>query len=270
MRKTLISSALFSLLLIFSPTSDALAQEGNPVLYKEQAVLYFRSAAEYRALCYQAFNAAKRTVDEAVRNHSPKSKRTKTFAVVVDIDETMLDNSPLEAENLYKGKSFDPKAFSEWVELGKAKAVPGAVEFTSYAAKKGVAVIYVSNRSESDKKATMGNLIAAGFPNVSERTVLLSPTGSGTKEPRRMSVAADFQIIALIGDDLNDMSDAFEKLSVDQRLATADRFREEFGRRFIVLPNPMYGSWENSVYEYKRLSNDEKISARKAAVTQNR
>ena len=270
MRKTLIALALLSTLLPLCLSSETPAQQDNPMLYKEQAVLYFRTAAEYRALCYQAFNAAKRVVDDAVRKGFRKSKTSKAPAVVVDIDETMLDNSPLEAENLYKGKSFDPRAFSAWVELRKAKAVPGAVEFANYAAKKGIAVIYISNRAESDKKATIDNLLAAGFPNVSEQTVLLSATGSGTKEPRRNSVTERFRIIALLGDDLNDMTDAFEKLSVDQRLAATDRFREDFGRRFIVLPNPMYGSWENSVYDYKRLSNDEKAAARKAAIASER
>lgn len=248
--------------------SPSKAQTENAVIYKEQAVLYFRAAAEYRALCFQAFNAAKRLVDDSLRGK--RVRRGKTPAVVVDIDETMLDNSPLEVENLYKGKGFDPKAFNAWVELRKAKSVPGAVEFAQYAAKIGVAVIYISNRAEATKSATIDNLKSAGFPNVSDDTVLLSPTGSGTKEPRRTSVASKYKIIALVGDNLDDMSEAFEAKSSAERFAATDRFKDDFGKRFIVLPNPMYGTWENAVYEYKRLSPEERAAARKAAVTQER
>lgn len=236
--------------------------------YKVGAVLFFQKAAEYRALCYQAFNAAKRMIDDGIRARRTLSRaeRGKPAAVIVDIDETMLDNSPLEVENIRLRRGFSTAAFNAWNELRTAKAVPGALDFALYAGRKGVTVIYVSNRSEAAKDATMDNLKKAGFPDVSAETVLLSPTGSGSKESRRAAVAAKFRILGLIGDNLGDMAEEFDTGTPSDRFASTDRHKDAWGSRFIVLPNPMYGTWENAVYEYKRLSDAEKSKARDSAL----
>lgn len=256
--------ALVLLAALLAPSASAQAD----VEYKVGAVLFVQKAAEYRALCLQAFNAARRLVDDDRRNlkRLPRAERRKPAAVVVDIDETLLDNSQLEVENIRLRRGFNLAAFNEWNELRIAKAVPGALEFAKYAEKRGVKIIYISNRAESAKKATIDNLRAVGFPNVSDESVLLSPTGSGTKEPRREAVAAKHRIIGLIGDNLGDMAEEFDRGTPAERAAAVDAHFKHWGSRFIVLPNPMYGTWENAVYEYKRLGDPEKSKARDAAL----
>lgn len=264
--KSKVRSACTLVLLasMLAPFASAQAD----IEYKVGAVLFVQKAAEYRALCLQAFNAARRLVDDDRRNlrRLPREERRKPAAVVVDIDETLLDNSPLEVENIRLKRGFNLAAFNEWNELRIAKAVPGALEFAKYAESRGVKVVYISNRADAAKKATIDNLRAVGFPNVSDETVLLSPTGSGTKEPRRQTVAAKHRIIALIGDNLGDMTEEFDRGTPAERAAAVDRYFKDWGSRFIVLPNPMYGTWENAVYEYKRLSDAEKSKARDAAL----
>ena len=125
--------------------------------------------------------------------------------------------------------------------------------------------LFVSNRDESERAATIDNLRAVGFPDVSDENVMLREKES-TKEPRRMKIASNYRIVMLLGDNLNDHANYFEKKSVADRFAETDRVRDLFGNRFIVLPNAMYGEWEGAIYEYKRLSESEKAAARMSAL----
>lgn len=233
--------------------------------YQVSAILFMQKAAEYRALAYQAFNAAEMQLDEDFDKKNlkklPKDERKKPRAVVVDVDETVLDNSPNQAFLVKNRQPFNLNTWYRWGELRTAKAIPGAVDFLNYAHRKGVRVFYVSNRDEVQKQATMDNLKSAGFPDVSAETVLLRIKDS-TKEPRRDSIEEKYRIVLLIGDNLDDFSDVFERKSVADRFAEVDRLRELFGRRFIVLPNPMYGTWESAIYEYQRLNEAEKAKKR--------
>jgi 5'-nucleotidase (lipoprotein e(P4) family) len=104
-------------------------------------------------------------------------------------------------------------------------------------------------------------LRSAGFPDISEENVLLRQKES-TKEPRRLSIAERYRIVILMGDNLNDLSNVFERKSVTERFAEVDKARELWGNKFIVIPNAMYGEWENAVYEYKRLTEAEKSEKR--------
>lgn len=237
--------------------------------YQVGAVLFMQKAAEYRALCYQAFNVARMSLDadfdkKNVKN-LPKEQRKMTRAVVVDIDETVLDNSPHQAELIKNRMPFTPSIWTAWVNRRQAKAIPGAVEFLKYANSKGVRVFYVSNRNEAEKQGTIDNLKTAGFPDVSDETVLVKTTDSG-KEPRRQSVREKYRIVLLAGDNLNDLSNVFERKNIGDRFMETDKMREDFGRRFIVLPNVMYGDWESAIYEYGRLSETEKTAKRANAL----
>lgn len=235
--------------------------------YQTGGTLFMQKSAEYRALCYQAFYWARRTLEEDAKSMKrlPKTERRKPRAVVVDIDETMLDNSPAQAAGIMTNTSFNQKDWARWTEMRKAKAIPGAVDFANYAESAGVKVVYVSNRDESEKAATIDNLKSVGFPDISAENVLLRTTES-TKEPRRTKIAETHRIVILIGDNLNDHANYFEKKSVADRFAETDRVRELFCTRFIVLPNAMYGEWENAIYEYKRLSEAEKAERRAAVL----
>lgn len=233
--------------------------------YQAAAVLYMQKAAEYRALCYQAWNAAKIYLDADFEKKNlkkfPKEMRKMPRAIVVDIDETVLDNSPAQASGVKNRQGFELKSWYQWGEMRKAKAIPGAVGFLNYANSKGVKVFYVSNRDEVQRQATADNLKAVGFPDVSNETLLLRQTESG-KEPRRQSISAKYRIVILAGDNLDDFSNVFEKKPVADRFTETDKMREMFGKKFIVLPNAMYGTWENAIYEYQRLTDAQKTQKR--------
>lgn len=235
--------------------------------YQMAATLYMQKAAEYRALCYQAFNLAKLRLDADADKKNlktlPKNERKMPRAVVVDIDETMLDNSPAQAYGIVNKTSFNLKDWYAWGEMRKAKAIPGAVEFAVYAKSKNVRIYYVSNRDEAQKQATVDNLKAVGFPDVSNENVLLRTTESG-KEARRAAVRKTHRIVMLIGDNLNDFDAAFERKSVLERFSETDRAKTNWGARFIVLPNAMYGDWESAVYEYDRKLTEQQKKEKRA------
>ncbi len=237
--------------------------------YQIAAILYQQRAGEYRALTYQAFNLAKMNLDADFNKKNlkklPKNERKMPRAVVVDIDETVLDNSPAQAYNVVNNLPFNLENWYAWGEMRKAKAIPGAVDFLNYANRKGVKVFYVSNRDEVQKQATIDNLKTAGFPDATVETVLLRQKES-SKEARRNSISEKYRIVILMGDNLDDLSNVFEKKSVDDRFAEVDKMREMFGNKFIVLPNVMYGTWESAIYEYERLSDAQKKEKRASAM----
>lgn len=237
--------------------------------YQIGAVLYMQKAAEYRALVYQAFNLAKMNLDADFDKKNlkklPKAERKLTRAVVVDVDETVLDNSPAQALQIKNNLPFVPSNWTSWVNLRQAKAIPGALDFLNYAASKNVRIFYVTNRNQAEKQATIDNLKTAGFPDVSSETVLVRTTESG-KEARRQAILQKHRIVLLIGDNLNDLSDVFERKSVADRLAEVDKTRQLFGAKFIVLPNAMYGDWESAIYEYQRLTEAQKAEKRAVAL----
>jgi 5'-nucleotidase (lipoprotein e(P4) family) len=228
-----------------------------------------QKAAEYRAICYQAYNIARLRLDADLDKKNvkklPKAQRKMPRSIIVDIDETVLDNSPSQANGIRTGRPFSQADWYAWGEMRKAKAIPGAVEFLNYAVSKGVKVFYISNRDEVQKPATIDNLKKAGFNDVSADNVLLRTAESG-KDARRAMVGGKYRIVMLVGDNLDDFTSAFERKSVADRFAEVEKARTEFGNRFIVLPNAMYGTWENAIYEYSRLTEAQKAEKRAAAL----
>ena len=257
------------LALVFLPLLCALSAfaqtpaEPAQNTYIEGAVLWQQTSGERRALSYQAFNLARLMLARDLRmNRSNRKPR----AIIVDLDETILDNGRAEGMYLRNRVNYNQKDWTEWVNRAEATAVPGAVEFLRYAASRGVQVFYITNRNDVQKAGTATNLKKLGFPNVSDQTLLVqTDLKNSTKEPRRQNVGAKYRIVLLMGDDLNDFSDVFEKSkTVESRAAAADRYQEEFGRRFIMLPNAMYGNWESAIYGYNfKLTEAEKAEKRR-------
>ena len=143
--------------------------------------------------------------------------------------------------------------------------MPGAVEFLKYANSRGVTVFYVTNRKQIEKDGTYRNLKARGFPEVNDQTLRIrTDPNSDSKEARRQAISSKYHVVLLMGDDLNDFAEVFEKSkTVDSRIEVAERNKSSFGTRFIVLPNPMYGDWENAIYDYNfKLSEVEKSAKR--------
>jgi len=218
------------------------------------ATLFQQKAAEKRALSYQAFNMAKLVLDNEMR----RAGLTKKLAIVVDIDETILDNSPFEAKCIIENSDY-PKYWNEWCELANARPLAGSVEFLNYAKSKGVDVFYITNRKIKIYDATIKNLHEKGFP-FADKEHLLMRTDKSDKEPRRNIVKANHEIVLLMGDNLGDFLNIFDNKNIEERFSLTDSLRNEFGRKFIVLPNPMYGSWVNElIYNNFDLTKEEKI-----------
>ncbi|MEI6124375.1 MAG: 5'-nucleotidase, lipoprotein e(P4) family [Bacteroidota bacterium] len=223
------------------------------------AVLYHQRAAEVKAMYYQTFNYAELVFEKDLAEKTIKEKR----AVVVDIDETLLDNSPYEAKCVLANISY-PEQWNEWCSLAKADALPGAVDFLKHVADSKADVYYITNRSEKLREATRNNLKAQGFPLVNDEHLLMK-TDSTNKEMYRQFVAKTHHISLLMGDNLSDFSVLFDKKTVETRTHRADSLHDEFGKRFIVVPNAMYGDWEMAVYlNNTQLSEQQKDSLRKA------
>jgi 5'-nucleotidase (lipoprotein e(P4) family) len=261
------SRVVLAFLLLALSSLNAVAQApAEPALniYIEGAVLWQQTSGERRALSYQAFALARLMLDRDLRMNR---RDRKPRAVIVDLDETILDNSRYEGMLLQHRVNYDQKTWTEWCNHAEATAVPGSVEFLRYASSRGVKVFYITNRNDGQKQGTATNLKKLGFPNVNDQTLLVqTDLKNSTKEPRRQSVSAKFRIVLLMGDDLNDFSDVFENSrTVESRMAAADRYQEEFGKRFIMLPNPMYGNWENAIYGYNfKLTEAEKAEKRRS------
>ena len=231
--------------------------EINPAEHQVNAVLYQQTAAEYRALCYQAFNIAKLQLD--IRARAMGLSRQQ--AVVLDIDETVLDNSPHGAKCILTSKLY-PAHWKEWMDVANAKAVPGVLEFLKYADKNGIEIFYISNRKVKYLEQTLKNLKGLGFPFADKDHIFLRTETSG-KKARRDIVSETYDIALLIGDNLNDFSEVFEHKPIAERFELTDKMKEEFGKRFIVLPNAIYGEWEGAIYNYDySKSEPEKSKAR--------
>jgi len=237
---------------ILSLTSCGSMGRQNKAEYTEAATLWVQNAAEFRALSYQAFNSARLYLDRALLTHKGRKKP----AVVVDIDETVLDNSPYQAMNILKNRNFERKYWDEWIKLAEAKAIPGSIDFLNYAHKKGVEVIYISNRKIKGLDATYKNLLNLGFP-VKRQNIFLRTT-TGNKEERRQNILRKYEIVILAGDTLADFSEVFHNKGTNDRNILVDKMRNDFGKKFIVLPNPMYGDWEAAMYNYNFSESDER------------
>lgn len=221
------------------------------------ALNWFQQSGEYQALAYQAFNTAKMAFDNA----QPLAGQKK--AVVVDLDETMLDNSAYSAWQVKANKPFDSKTWSQWTAARQATAVPGAVEFANYVNTHGGTIFYVSNRKTSEYAATLDNMNRLGFTGANEKTMLLS-SDTSNKQARFDSIkAAGYHVVIYIGDNLNDFGSATYHQGNEQRRAFVNQNHQHFGTQYIVLPNPLYGDWESGLAkDYNKLTPEQKLSAR--------
>jgi 5'-nucleotidase (lipoprotein e(P4) family) len=201
-------------------------------------VRWVRSAAEWTALALQAFRAAEARLPELARGQA-----AGTWAVILDADETVLDNSEYQRRRALLDSGYTSASWALWVNERAAPAVPGAAEFTRRVRLMGGRVAIVTNRADSLCAATRQNLDAVG---IATDVVLCQPPGEGDKNPRfervRTGTAAPglpaLTVVAWVGDNIQD----FPGLSQGARHEPAAL--ADFGRRYFILPNPMYGSWE--------------------------
>lgn len=264
--RLIYSSVLFALLLISCNESKKITtsqmNDGQPGISTQGKLfgsLFQQRAAEYHALCLQAYNMARYRLDE-ILDGSPSSKPK---AIITDLDETALDNSAHEVHQDLQGKNFDPVEWAQWTSMANADTVPGAFSFLKYASSRNIEIFYITNRDEKDKTGTLQNLQKFGFPNGDNDHLLVRQNTSG-KEVRRQQVMKDHDVVLLLGDNLSDFSDLFDRKSADERIQNVQKLSSQFGTRFIILPNPVYGDWENSIYGYRTLTAAQKDSTIKS------
>ena len=222
------------------------------------AVLWMQRALEYEATATQAYRLARLQLDAALQQPAWTAAIEQAGeiaalrpAVILDIDETVLDNSYYQARLVRDGTTFSDETWNRWCAEARATAIPGAREFTQYAASRGVTVFYITNRRASVEAATRKNLAAEGFPLADGTDTVLTrgerpEWTASAKGPRRAHVAREFRVLLLVGDDLGYfVADASG--TPDTRRAAAAPQAEWWGERWIMLPNPTYGSWERAI-----------------------
>ncbi|MBS7564185.1 5'-nucleotidase, lipoprotein e(P4) family [Mucilaginibacter sp. Bleaf8] len=236
-------------------TSVSLANGG-----KVWSSLWQQRSAEYKALCFQAYNIARLRLDEAV-----KQPGSKPLALVTDIDETALDNSPYDAMRAANNQEYDAATWKAWTAKAECDTVPGAPAFFKYAASKGVSVFYITNRDEDERTGTLKNLQRYGFPNADNEHLILK-TSSSSKESRRQQVLSKYNIVLLCGDNLLDFDVLYDNHPAEQnREQVTQRLMQQFGSRYIIIPNPSYGDWEGALFNFNyKLTPAQKDSVIKA------
>lgn len=229
------------------------------------AVLWVQRSAEYRANAISIYRAAADHLDTALEQANwdalvPAERELAAPAaglkpaVIMDIDETVLDNSAYQARLVANGGEYDEATWDQWVAEKKAKPVPGVLEFAKAAEAKGVTLLYLSNRAVHLREATLANLREAGLP-VKDDSVFL---GLGTfvegceqngseKLCRRRLAGREYRVLMQFGDQLGDFVEVVAN-TPDARAALLDEYDDWFGERWWMLPNPSYGSWEPAVF----------------------
>ncbi|TPG11532.1 acid phosphatase [Rhodanobacter glycinis] len=227
------------------------------------AVVWTQTAIEHDLIYLQTYRDAESRLLTALKNRhwdalakddrTPSGKGLKP-AVVLDVDETVLDNSPYQARLVRSGGEYNEADWAAWCKEEAARALPGAVEFTQFAAKHGIAVIYISNRAKDLDQATLANLRKAGLPVSGPEAFL----GLGTfvegceqigteKGCRRQQIARKYRVLMQFGDQIGDFVTVLANNPEGRRRAMAP-YLGWIGVRWFVLPNATYGSWEPALF----------------------
>jgi 5'-nucleotidase (lipoprotein e(P4) family) len=243
------------LLMLITSCSSGPSRSG--VHESLNATLWSLTGAEYAASTSQAYNVAAANLDLALSDSqwSAALEQESDFsnlppAVLMDIDQTILDNSLYNSRIILEYGEYSQETFSAWCEKVEATAIPGAKTFIDHAIKQNVTVIYYSRRLESLRDCTTENLLALGFPVPDQKLLLLNNRSPSTKKAYlRTALASKYRILLLIGDDLEDFVSG-SKTDSPTRQALANQHAQRWGREWIILPNPMYGAWDTSLYGF--------------------
>ncbi|PJK12371.1 acid phosphatase [Lysobacteraceae bacterium NML120232] len=237
------------------------------------AVVWMQRSDEYAAATRSLYRAATGQLDaalasgeEALADNERRQGNRAALppAIIMDIDETVLDNSPYQARLVVTGGEFDNNGWNAWVAEKKARVIPGALEFTQAAAARGITIFYISNRDAALGAETLENLRAAGLPLKEGENVFL---GLGMQVPgcaqvgseklcRRQWVAENYRVVMQFGDQLGDFLEIRSNTPA-ARAALAGQYQAWWGERWWMLPNPSYGGWESALLgENRRAARD--------------
>ena len=207
-----------------------------------EAIRWARTAAEHRALFLEVYAMATSRVEAEAATRAPGS-----WGVVLDADETVIDNSTYQLEQARLGRPFEAASWHAWTARREAVPLPGAAAFLARVRALGGRIAIVTNRAVSECPDTEAVFRAHALDY---DALLCKPdAGPSDKNPRFEAIAhgttgtglPPLDVVAFVGDNIND----FPGLSQAIRRRDDAAFAE-FGRRFFVLPNAMYGSWERN------------------------
>lgn len=202
------------------------------------AVIWYATSAENAYIYEQTYAYAAERLQLLIGQ-----KRTdKPAAVILDIDETVLDNSPYMLDLVKKGQTFSEESWAKWVRLETARPLPGVKGFIALCNDLGVEVFFVSNRSVKHLEPTITNLQKVGIEADLDHVLLKEKTSDKTE--RRAMVTANYEVVLLIGDNLRDFDEMFKDRSTNGGREVVRASKDDMLARYILLPNPMYGQWE--------------------------
>ena len=227
-------------------------QLGN---YMKAAYNWLENSGEAESLEYQAYNAATASLSKMVQEPSSKPK-----AVILDLDETCLSTAPFQGyEILNDNDGFQYSIWNKWVNEKKDTAIPGSVEFTQQAAKDGVQVFYVSGRSQNELKPTVEEMTKLGFAQANEPGhVILLPPGQSGKQPTFDEIEKNYDVVMFVGDQLSDMGNLFHGNSAEEKQQVTE-YKNDWGSKFIAIPNPIYGNYIGALDNDKKLTNSQQV-----------
>lgn len=211
------------------------------------AVAWKQSAAEFFALCHQAYNLARLRVDQALQN---RASGDKPLAVIADMDDTIMHAGSYWGYLINQNKEFfDDEIWDDWLPDNEITAVPGSKAFFDYCADAGVEVFYVTSRDQGERtyEYAMRQLQYLELPYADDDHLHVFRDTSD-KSPAREEIAASFTIAVTLGDNLNDYQRDYYVKDVDERKRLMERDSDRWGREFIVLPNPTDGHWVRAIF----------------------
>ncbi len=253
------------LILLILLTVNACTTQTRPGDTQVDALLWSTASAEYEVIAHQIYFQAERQLDRLLSSKvgetavleqgSDDAKRP--LAVIVDIDETILSNGLFQYQLLSEGKTFNEQAWTEWVNQARSKPVPGALDYVNHAAQKGVTVFYLSNRDIALFQPTWLNLKQAGFPLDEKKHQLImretQQNSTGENDPiwdksaRRADIAKHYRVVQMIGDSLDDFMNNTGNMTPTERRDASSHYLAYWGEKWFMLPNPVYGGWENAI-----------------------
>ena len=247
-------------LIILTTSSSYSFSSEKDKSFQEQSilsVLYVQTSTEFAANNLQTYLNATEALERALEDSSwsaaleqKENFSDKPPAIIIDIDETVLDNSPFQSRTILSGLSY-PNGWSEWVNESKADAVEGVYDFLHYANDKEVEIFYLTNRLESYRAPTIKNLLNLGLPFKNDNMLLMrKEENSRDKTERRKQVADKNRVVLIIGDQLTDFISTKEAYVFHtDRKKLAKKYSDMWGTKWFMITNPTYGRWELSIYE---------------------
>ncbi|PCI78559.1 MAG: acid phosphatase [SAR86 cluster bacterium] len=226
---------------------NALISDRNIENNLMMAMAWKQTAAEFRALYHQGFNIARMRVEIA---SAQKRDDSLPLAIISDVDETLLLANDYWGYLITQGQDFfDDASWDRWVAQNRAVASPGALEFLNFCVSNGVEVFYVTNRDQGETTVQLAieNLNAVGFPSV-DAAHLRVLRESSNKELVQQEIREDYDVVALLGDNLNDFARRYYSTDVEQRMSLMEQDRDRYGRDYILFPNPTDGHWIRAIF----------------------